>query len=284
MNNDRHMNETVMNVFDYERFTSRNAGYVSDALQRRIRQTRLLIAGCGIGSTIAEACVRLGFDQLVLIDKDVVEPHNLNRQNFTARDIGTPKVEALALRLRSINPSASIRCINDWVTPQNADGLVHEADLVLDTIDFLSLEGIVALHDASQAQLKPVISAFSAGWGAAAIYFPSGGTFTFRQIFDLPVTGSVRHISYVGTFMRLIDRLEPHLSDDVVAALRKTLTFMDDGRPCPAPHVSAGSAAIGSLAATIAARILRGEPVTPAPRLILLNLSTLSAMHGIDLL
>jgi hypothetical protein len=52
--------------------------------------------------------------------------------------------------------------------------------------------------------------------------------------------------------MRVIDRLEADLSEDVVAALKKTLTVMDDGRPCPAPHVSVGSWAVGSLAATMA--------------------------------
>jgi molybdopterin/thiamine biosynthesis adenylyltransferase len=273
-----------MDRFEYDQFTSRNAGYVSEALQLRIRKARLLIAGCGIGSTIAEACLRLGFEQLILIDHDVVEPHNLNRQNFIAADIGTPKVDALARRLLAINPSASIRAINDWVTPANAAGLVGEADIIFDTIDFLSLEGIVALYDAGQSQMKPVISALSAGWGAAAIYFPPGGTATFRTIFDLPATGPVGHISYVGHFMRLIDRLEPHLSKDVVAAIRNTLTLMDDGRPCPAPHVSAGSWAIGGLAATIAARILGPEPISPAPQLILLNMSTLCSMPGIDLL
>jgi molybdopterin/thiamine biosynthesis adenylyltransferase len=270
--------------FHYEGFVSRNAGYVSEDLQRRIRETRLLVAGCGIGGTIAEACVRLGFEHLTLIDKDHVEAHNLNRQDFTAADIGTPKVDALARRLLSINPSASIRAIDDWVTPANAAGFVSEADIVFDTIDFLSLEGIVALHDAGHAQKKPVIAPLSAGWGAAAIYFPPEGTCTFRDIFGLPASGPVGHISYVGQFMRVIDRLESELSEDVVAALRKTLTRMDDGHPCPAPHVSAGSWAVGSLAATLAVRVLRAEPITPAPRMIFLNMSSLCTTEGIDLL
>jgi hypothetical protein len=243
-----------------------------------------LIAGCGIGSTIAEAYVRLGFEHLTLVDQDQVEVHNLNRQNFTAADIGTQKVDALARRLLAINPSASIRAVNEWVTPRNAAGFVREADIVVDTIDFLSLEGIVALHDAGHAQKKPVIAPLSAGWGAAAIYFPPDGTCTFRTVFGLPATGPVGHISYVGQFMRLIDRLEPDLTEDVVAALRKTLTAMDDGRPCPAPHVSVGSWAVGSLAAAMAIRVLRSEPITSAPRMIFLNMSNLCTMQGVDLL
>lgn len=273
-----------MNEFSYEAFTSRNAGYVSEELQRRISTTRLLVAGCGIGSTIAETCLRLGFQHLTLVDKDQVEAHNLNRQNFTAADVGTQKVDALARRLLAINPSASIRVVDDWVTQENAATLVDSVDIVLDTIDFLSLEGIVALHDAGMAQRKPVIAPVSAGWGAAAIYFPPGATCSFRTIFGLPASGPIAGISYVDQFMRLIDRLEAELSPDIVLALRKTLTRMDDGTPCPAPHVSVGSSAAGSLAATMAAKFLRGEPMTAAPRMIFLNMDRYCTTVGIDML
>ena len=273
-----------MNELRYETFTSRNAGYVSEDLQRRIRTTRLLVAGCGIGSTIAETCLRLGFQHLTLVDKDRVEAHNLNRQNFTAADIGTQKVDALAKRLLAINPSASIHPVNDWVGPANAAELVDGVDIVFDTIDFLSLEGIVALHDAGLAQRKPIIAPLSAGWGAAAIYFPPGSTCSFRTLFGLPASGPVAGISYVDQFMRLIDRLEAELSADIVLALRKTLTRMDDGTPCPAPHVSVGASAVGSLAATMAARVLRGDPITPAPRMVFLNLDRYCTTPGIDML
>lgn len=274
----------MVNELRYETLTSRNAGYVSADLQARIRATRLLVAGCGIGSTIAETCVRLGFEQLTLVDKDRVEAHNLNRQNFTAADVGTQKVHALAKRLLAINPSASIRAVDDWVTPDNAAAFVDDVDIVFDTIDFLSLEGIVALHDAGLARRKPIIAPLSAGWGAAAIFFPPGSSVSFRTIFGLPATGPVGGMSYVDQFMRLIDRMEAELSPDIVLALRKTLTRMDDGTPCPAPHVSVGSWAVGSLAATMAVRFLRGEAMTPAPRMIFLNMDRYCTTPGIDML
>jgi molybdopterin-synthase adenylyltransferase len=270
--------------FPYDTFTSRNAGYVTPELQERISTTRLLVAGCGVGSTIAESCVRLGFRHITLVDKDQVETHNLNRQNFTAADVGTQKVDALARRLLSINPSASVRAINDWVMPENAADIVAEVDIVFDTIDFLSLEGIVALHDAALAQGKPIIAPVSAGWGAAAIYFPPDTSCTFRTIFGLPSSGPVAGISYVDQFMRLIDRMGPDLGDDITSVLRKTLTRMDDQQPCPAPHVSVGSWAIGSLAATMAVRVLKGEPITPAPRMIFLNMASYCTTPGIDML
>jgi molybdopterin/thiamine biosynthesis adenylyltransferase len=273
-----------MNPFGYETFISRNAGYVAEELQREIRKTRLLVAGCGIGSTIAETCVRLGFEHVTLVDKDRVELHNLNRQNFTAADVGLQKVTALETRLRAINPSACIRAVDDWVTPENAADCVRDVDIVFDTIDFLSLEGIVALHDAALAQRKPIIAPLSAGWGAAAIYFPPDATCSFRTIFGLPARGPVGGMSYVDQFMRLIDRMEPELSPDIVLALRKTLTRMDDGTPCPAPHVSVGSSAVGSLAAMMAVKFLRGEHMTSAPRMIFLNMDRYCTTDGIDML
>jgi molybdopterin/thiamine biosynthesis adenylyltransferase len=278
------MREASVDGLRYEALTARNAGYVSEDLQRRIRTTRLLVAGCGIGSTIAETCVRLGFQHLTLVDKDRVEAHNLNRQNFTAADIGSQKVHALAKRLSAINPSASIRAVDDWVSRENAVEFVDGADIVFDTIDFLSLDAIVALHDAGLAQGKPIIAPLSAGWGAAALYFPPASTCSFRTIFGLPASGPVAQMSYVDQFMRLIDRMEPELSPDIVLALRKTLTRMDDGTPCPAPHVSVGSASVGSLAAMMAVRVLRGDPITPAPRMIFLNMDRYCTTPGIDTL
>ncbi len=73
---------------DYKKFTNRNSGYVSPSLQERIRGSRLLIAGCGVGSAVAEAAVRIGFREILLVDADTIEEHNLNRQNFTFDDIG----------------------------------------------------------------------------------------------------------------------------------------------------------------------------------------------------
>ena len=86
------------------------------------------------------------------------------------------------------------------------------------------------------------------------------------------------------TLTRLIDRMEPELSPDIVLALRRTLTRMDDGTPCPAPHVSVGSWSVGALAATMAVRVLRGDAITPAPRMVFLNLDRYCTTPGIDML
>jgi molybdopterin/thiamine biosynthesis adenylyltransferase len=267
----------------YDEFVKRNAGYVPAAVQERVRRTSILVAGCGIGSAIAESLVRVGCERLTLVDHDAVSLHNLNRQDFVAADVGRSKVVALAHRLRAINPEARITVHDAWVTADNARELVASADLVMDTIDFLDLAGIVALHDAARALEKPAISAVSVGYGAAAVYFPPNGACTFRKLFGLPEHGPVQGYSYTERFAVVVQRLAERLDRDVVEAMARALTIMEDGRPCPAPHISVGSASVAALATAMALRIFAGRPVTAAPEMVLVDLAAALASPGVDI-
>ena len=269
----------------YEQLYLRNEGYVPADLQEKIRATRVLIAGCGIGSTIAEAAMRLGFEQMTVADGDTVELHNLNRQAYESQDAGRTKAEALADHLRRIHPEARLTVHADWITADNVAGLVEGADLIFDTVDFLDLKTICDLHDEAHRQRKPIISAVSAGWGAAAVYFPptDGECCLFRRLFGLPASGSVENASYVEHFAHFIERIRTDLDPQVADAMAKALTVMEDGTPCPAPHVAAGSFAVASLSVTMAARILNGEKVLAAPHMISANMGNICAEGGIDL-
>lgn len=268
----------------YNLLITRNKDYVAPSVQDKIRTSRLLIAGCGIGSSLAEAAVRLGFEHFILADGDVVDAHNLNRQFYVASDIGRPKVEALANRLRAINPQAKIEEFNDYLNPNNIQGLIERADIVFDTIDFLDLAGIVALHDEAMTQKKHLITALAIGWGGGCIYFPPGSAVTFRDIFSLPKAGGVENAGYTATFARVIERLNEKIAPEVVAAVAKALTIMEDGKPCPASQVAPGAFSVGALAATLLVRILAGQPVAPAPMLLIADMPTALTSGGIDLL
>ncbi len=263
----------------------RNKGYVSEKLQEKIRQTRILIAGCGIGSTIAEAAVRLGFENIILADRDTVDIHNLNRQAYDFADVGSYKVCALSKRLSNINPNLFVKEFNEWIDKDNVEALVKDCDLIFDTVDFLDLSAITVLHDQANFQGKPVISAVSAGWGATAFYCTPNNTTTcsFRMLFGLPETGSVENASYVKHFAVFFERVSGKLDESIVKAMQKALTCMEDGTPCPAPHVSAGSFAVASLAVTMATRILNGEKITTAPRMVIADMLAVCRSEGIDL-
>lgn len=74
-------------------------------VHRKLKEGRVAIAGLGgLGSNIAVMLARVGVGQLLLVDFDVVEPSNLNRQSYYIRHLGMPKTAALEEQLAQINP------------------------------------------------------------------------------------------------------------------------------------------------------------------------------------
>ncbi len=268
----------------YDLLTLRNIEYIDPVVQEKIQNTRLLIAGCGMGSSFAICAARMGFTKFLLADGDTVNIHNLNRQFYDKDDIGINKAIALARHIRAINPEADIEEIPEYLTEINVPGIVSRADFVFDTIDFLALEAIATVHDECEKQQKPRITAFNVGFDGGAVYFPIGCPVTFRQVFGLPSEGSVAHFSYTESFGRVVQRLAKYTDPSVIKAVSKALTVMEDGTPCPASQVAPGSFGTANLVGTMMYRILAGLPVTTAPDFITGNAHTLLSSPGINLL
>ena len=94
------------------------------------------IAGCGgIGSNAAVALVRAGIGALILVDFDLVEESNLNRQYYFQTDIGSKKVEALARHLLAINPAIRLTLIDRKITRADVPEIFTCACLLLEAFD-----------------------------------------------------------------------------------------------------------------------------------------------------
>lgn len=251
----------------------RNLGYVSAETQKKLGEIIVLFAGCGVGSAPAEAAARLGVKNFILVDGDTIEEHNLNRQSFEYEDIGSPKVTALKKRIQKINPNAKVEAINDLVSLSNAEALVKRADIVFDTIDFLDLSAIVHLHDMANKHAKPVISLFTAGFGAVGIYVKpeTRKRSWIRELFQLP-DGDLRGESYTEHFFKFFERLGGHLNPQVQMAMGEVFQKMKDGIPCPAPHVVAGSQSASALGMHLLTKYLNGDSIVSAPEFIYLDL------------
>jgi molybdopterin/thiamine biosynthesis adenylyltransferase len=85
-----------------------------------------LVGAGGIGSPTALALVKMGVQKLTLYDPDTVEAHNLPNQLYRLRDIGRPKVEALAELLGEF-AEARVKAVQEQVTNQRLDGIVISA-------------------------------------------------------------------------------------------------------------------------------------------------------------
>lgn len=252
----------------------RNLGYIDLSTQRKLSEMTVLFAGCGVGSAPAEAAARLGILNFILVDGDTVEEHNLNRQSFEFDDIGSSKVQSLKKRIQNINPKANVLALNELVSEKNVKDLVKKADIIFDTIDFLDLAAIVDLHDVANQYKKPLFSLFTAGFGSVGIFVPAENrTHSWiRELFHLP-EGDLKDESYTLHFFKFFERLGKHLSPDVQYAMNEVFQKMKDGKPCPAPHVVAGSLSASALGMYILTKFAKGEKIRSAPDFIYLDLA-----------
>lgn len=105
-------------------------------IHQKIKKAVVGIAGLGgLGSVVAIALARIGVGTLILVDFDVVEPSNLNRQQYFFHQIGMPKVEALRENLSRISPYVTIRIHQESLNASNMGRIFSEADVVVEAFD-----------------------------------------------------------------------------------------------------------------------------------------------------
>ncbi len=127
--------------------------------QARLKAATVAIVGAGgIGSPAIQYLGAAGIGRLILIDDDMVEPSNLQRQTiFTTADTGIAKVAAAAAAVGRINPHVTVEVHRARIDPGNAETLLAGADVVLDGCDNFSTRFCVA--DAAYALRIPLVSA-----------------------------------------------------------------------------------------------------------------------------
>jgi adenylyltransferase/sulfurtransferase len=105
--------------------------------QKKITSSSVAIVGCGaLGSVAAELLARAGIGNLILIDRDVVELSNLQRQAlYTEKDVSKPKASILRSHLTEINSSITVAAHDINLNFENIGNLLGDAGLVLDCTD-----------------------------------------------------------------------------------------------------------------------------------------------------
>jgi len=143
------------------------AAYLGPVALARIRTARVGIAGAGgLGSNCAQHLVRSGFRHLRLVDFDVVEPANLNRQFYFAAQVGTKKVAALRENLLAIEPDLPIEAVAGRITAENVRDLFADRDVVVEALDEAGAK--VMLVEALLGRVGCLVAASGiAGWGDA---------------------------------------------------------------------------------------------------------------------
>ena len=156
---------------------------IGEAGQRRLAAARVVVLGAGgLGFPVLTYLGAAGVGSVVIIDRDVVELSNLNRQClFTESDLGRPKAEAAARRLEVLNCGVRWEPIEATLDELLAVRLGAGADLAIDCAD--NWEARAALATAAWRAGVPLVHGAVAAWEGTVATFAGRGSPCFRCVY-----------------------------------------------------------------------------------------------------
>ena len=144
----------------YDLITRRNTPGIQDIL----REATVGIAGLGgLGSNVAVQLARCGVGRMVLADFDMVDPTNLNRQNYYMRHIGMKKSEAIQDVLRQINPYIVLTCHDVYLDRRNIIEIFNGVDVLVEAFDQAENKSLILDEWLSHEHMKPIVCASGMG-------------------------------------------------------------------------------------------------------------------------
>jgi len=171
----------------------RNLGVLSPSEQTKLLQSRVAIIGAGgLGGTVLELLTRMGIGELIIVDKDIIEDNNLNRQIVSKEtNLGQSKTEVAVKRVKEINSSIDITGHSVFIDSDNVKKIIKGAGVVVDALD--NLPSRFVLQRACQDLKIPLVHGAIAGFnGQLTTIFPEdkGLELIYGSDRDLPEHGS----------------------------------------------------------------------------------------------
>lgn len=209
----------------------RNSMYLTSSDQEKMKDYALLIAGSGIGSNIAECALRTGFEKICVVDGDLIEDSNLNRQKYTEHQIGSPKALALYERLKSINSKADLSFRNQYITAHempevsgykaaiNALDFHNDISSVFDEVCLT--EGLAVLHP------------YNLGWGSLVTVLSPDGL-RLSSIGQADDFNELTVVEYAAGSRRFWQNPELWLEETIAQ-------YKSESTPFPPPQLAIGS-------------------------------------------
>ena len=167
--------------------------------QKKLAKSRVVVIGCGaLGTTIANNLVRSGIGYVKLVDRDIIELNNLQRQNlFNEHDICLPKASVAAEKLKKINSEIKIEYVVDDVNHKNIESIINGVDVVIDGTDNMFIRFLI--NDACVKHGIPWIYGGAIETQGMTMNIMPNKTPCFRCIIqDLPAAGLLPTCDTVG--------------------------------------------------------------------------------------
>lgn len=162
---------------EYREFFERNYGIFTDEEQERLRNSSILIIGCGgIGAPVAIMLARSGVSRFILVDYDVFNPSNTNRQICCFTDtMGRKKAQVVRDDIMRINPEASVTAYDRLLDHDEIEGLMKDIDIVFPAADDFAFSLFVFRR--ARKLGKPALLVVPSGtWAHVSLIPPHGPT------------------------------------------------------------------------------------------------------------
>ena len=210
-----------------------------EAGQEKLKAAHIFVAGAGgLGCPIAIYLAVAGVGTITLVDKDVVDQSNLNRQILHAdRDIGRKKTDSAGGKLRILNPDITVNAIDATIDESNAERLVGDADGIVDAMDNFPTRYV--LNTISMKKKIPLFHGAIRGMHGQATTILPGATPCFSCIF--PKAPPPEVFPVVGVTPGLIGMIQ---ANEVIKYLTGTgellvgRLFIWDGLLCRAEEIA----------------------------------------------
>ena len=167
--------------------------------QKKINQAKVLVIGAGgLGSPVALYLAAAGVGQLGIVDNDVVDLTNLQRQIIhTTRDVGRPKTESAQEKLVALNPDIKVKAYQQLLSSDNVMDLINDYDIIVDGTD--NFPSRFLINDACVLANKPLVHGAILRFDGQVFTIIPGKTACYRCIFEQPPPpGSVPSCSQAG--------------------------------------------------------------------------------------
>lgn len=156
---------------------SRNIGLLTESEQKLVSEIQISVVGCGgVGGIHLLTLARAGFRNFIIADPDSFEVVNFNRQfGATLSSLGKNKAEVLKQMILEINPEASIKILNDKVSPENINEFLSGSQILVDGIDAFEVHTRFLIFDEAYKRKMAVMTFAPFGFGTAWICFTPEG-------------------------------------------------------------------------------------------------------------
>ena len=190
--------------------------------QDLLRRARICIAGVGgLGSVSAYYLAAAGIGHLRLVDRDVVELSNLNRQILHwTEDLGTCKTDSASDKLARLNPDCLVEAIHAGIDEKNVFEIVDGCNVIIDALDNIKTRKL--LNIASVRKSVPMIYGGVEGFTGMASTFLPGRTACFECLFS-HITEDDRSKGVIGALPAIIGSIQALEAIKIVTGLEVSL-------------------------------------------------------------